>query len=47
MMKMMTIIFVLFVVMRRRWNETYREELKYSGKNQSQCNVVHHKSHID
>jgi hypothetical protein len=46
-MKMMIIIFVLFLVMERQWNETDRGKPKYSGKNLSQCHVVHHKCHMD
>jgi hypothetical protein len=29
------------------WNETGREELKYSAKNLYQCQIVYHKSHAD
>jgi hypothetical protein len=46
MMMMMMIIFVLFLVMEYRWNEIGRGKPKNSGKNLSQCNFVHHKSHM-
>jgi hypothetical protein len=39
--------FLLFQVMEQRWNETDRGKPKYSGKNLSQCHLVHHKSHMD
>jgi hypothetical protein len=41
------IIFVLFLVMEHRWNETDRGKPKNSGKNLSQCQFVYHKSHMD
>jgi hypothetical protein len=33
--------------MEHRWNEIDRVKPKYSGKNVSQCHIVHHKSHMD
>jgi hypothetical protein len=47
MMMIIIIIFVPFLVMEHRWNETYRGKPKYSGKNLSQCHFFHHKSHMD
>jgi hypothetical protein len=44
---MMMIIFVLFLVMEHRWNETDRGKLKYWERNLSQCHFVHHKFHMD
>jgi hypothetical protein len=46
MTMIMIIIFVLFLVMEHRWNETDRGKLKYSEKNLSQRHFVHHKSHM-
>jgi hypothetical protein len=43
----MMIIFVLFLVMEDRWNETDRVKPKYSEKNLSQYHFVNHKSHMD
>jgi hypothetical protein len=34
-------------VMEHRWNKIYRGKPKYSGKNLTQCNFVHHKPHVD
>jgi hypothetical protein len=39
--------FSFFQVMGHRWNEIDRGKAKYSGKNLSQCHLVHHKSHMD
>jgi hypothetical protein len=39
-MTVMMIIFVLFLIMEHRWNETDRGKPKYSGKNLSQCHFV-------
>jgi hypothetical protein len=39
--------FSFFQVMEHGWNEIDRGEPKYSGKNLSQCNFIHHKSHMD
>jgi hypothetical protein len=39
--------FVLFQVVEHQWNKTDRGKPKYSGKNMSQCLVVHHKSQMD
>jgi hypothetical protein len=44
---MMMIIFLLFLVMEHRWNETDRGKPKNSGNNLSQCLFVHHKYHMD
>jgi hypothetical protein len=33
--------------MEQRWNEIDRGKPKYSGKNLSQYDFVHHKSHMD
>jgi hypothetical protein len=40
------LLFVLFQVVEHRWNETDRENPKYSGKNLCQCHFVHHKPHM-
>jgi hypothetical protein len=40
-------LFSFFQVMEHRWNEIDRGKPKYSEKNLSQCNFVHHKSHMD
>jgi hypothetical protein len=45
-MKMIS-FFPFFQVMEHRWNETDRGKSKYSGKNLSQFNFVHHKSYMD
>jgi hypothetical protein len=45
-MKMMR-FFLLFHLMEHRWNESDRENPKYSEKNLSQCHFVYHKSHMD
>jgi hypothetical protein len=37
--------FSFFQVMEYQWID--RGKPKYSGKNRSQCNFVHHKSHMD
>jgi hypothetical protein len=47
MKKKMIIIFVLFLVLEHRWNETDTGKTKNSGKNLSQCHFAHHKSHTD
>jgi hypothetical protein len=39
-------VFSFFLVMEHRWNEIDRGKPKYSGRNLSQCQFVHHKSHI-
>jgi hypothetical protein len=39
--------FSFFLVIEHRWNEIDREKPKYSRKNLSQCQFVHHKSHMD
>jgi hypothetical protein len=43
----MIVIFVLFLLMEHRWNDIERGKPKYAGKILSQCNFVHHKSHMD
>jgi hypothetical protein len=47
MTMMIIIIFALFQVTEHPWNETDRGKPKYSEKNLSQCNFVHHTSHMD
>jgi hypothetical protein len=39
--------FHFFQVMEHRWNEIDRGKPKYSGKNLSQCHIVHLKSHME
>jgi hypothetical protein len=36
-----------FLVMEHRCNEIDKGKPKYSGKNLSQCDFVHHKSHME
>jgi hypothetical protein len=36
-----------FCVTEHRWNEIDRGKPKYTGKNLSQCQFVHHKSHMN
>jgi hypothetical protein len=33
--------------MEHQWNEIDRGKPKYSGKNQSQCHFVHHKTNVE
>jgi hypothetical protein len=40
-------LFLFFQVIEHRWNESDRGKPKYSGKNLSQCHLVHHKSHME
>jgi hypothetical protein len=46
MIKMIS-VFSFFLVMEHRWNEIDRGKPKYAGKNLSQCQFVHHKSHME